>query len=139
VSVRVSVGPVIVPVYHGRFRHPVRQETADRALHQWFTRFLAVIRLVEGSNGVQGVAGSNPAVPTDQALQLSKLEGLFSTQRLKSDGQVQRAREAGTRSATKSSDRTVGSSRGGNEPTRDAATMVTAERAWCDWGSGLSS
>ena len=68
-SVCVPSGPVIVPVDHGRFRHPFRQETADRALYQWFTRFLAAIRLVEGSNGVQGVAGSNPAVPIVEVVQ----------------------------------------------------------------------
>ena len=44
VPIRVPIGPVIVPVYYGRFRHPLTASTADRAPYQGFIRFLAVIR-----------------------------------------------------------------------------------------------
>ena len=62
VSVRVSIGPVIVPFNDGRFRHHLKARTADRAPYQGFIRFLADIRLLQRANGVQGVAGSSRAV-----------------------------------------------------------------------------
>ncbi len=61
--VDVSVGPVYVSIQSGRFRHGLKARTADRASYQGFTRVLAGIRFNLHLNGVQGVAGSNPAVP----------------------------------------------------------------------------
>ena len=77
VSVLVSVGPVIGPIQSGRFRHSLRARTADRASYQGFTRVLAGIRFNLHLNGVQGVAGSNPAVPTwDKVYSLRALDAL---------------------------------------------------------------
>ena len=77
VSVLVSIGPVIGPIQGGRFRHSLKARTADRASYQGFTRVLAGIRFNLHLNGVQGVAGSNPAVPTwDKVYSLRALDAL---------------------------------------------------------------
>ncbi len=73
VSVLVSIGPVIGPIQGGRFRLSLKARTADRASYQGFTRVLAGIRFNLHLNGVQGVAGSNPAGRTGVRLSAARL------------------------------------------------------------------
>jgi hypothetical protein len=77
VSIHVSVGPVIVSINPGRFRHALAARTADRAFHHGLTRFLAGIRSIHLPNWVQGVAGSNPAVPIEIPVATQVVTGSF--------------------------------------------------------------
>ncbi len=64
VSIGVSVGPVYVSIQSCGCEHHRAARLADRAPCLGFKRFLAHIWPNRHLNGVQGVAGSNPAVPT---------------------------------------------------------------------------
>ena len=46
------MGPSLCLLNDGRFRHPLKASTADRAPYQGFIRFLADIRLLQRANGV---------------------------------------------------------------------------------------
>jgi hypothetical protein len=55
----------MVAVCSGKVRHGVRQNVVADARKPVKCRHFAVIAYPLRLNGVQGVAGSNPAVPTD--------------------------------------------------------------------------
>ena len=61
----IPVIPAVFPVFRaGRMPYIESARTADRAVHQWFRWFLAVIRVFLGLLWEQGVPGSNPGAPT---------------------------------------------------------------------------
>ncbi len=124
--IHVSVGPVYVSIQSGRCEHRLAERFADRAPCQGFMWFLAVIRPIRWANGVQGVAGSNPAVPI--RLFGSNAGGPFCSSLIGTAGFAGSPKRARTRGATKSHHRTVGSSRASTMPSNRSRCPPRDER-----------